>query len=177
MTKLLIHLCLALSLSLIESSLFSSFHGMIRFTPFVFVVSVYVLQHHSVTNSIAWMILHGIILDLGGLSIYPPVTIAFLVSGIVAIFSANHLFSNRSFYGVLACATLSYGSYLLTELIFLCFGRLISSTNWPLSVFFQDAWRSTVMMILVLAVLFSFARNIRQLLEKGFLIPKSRQTL
>lgn len=177
MTKILIHLCIVLTLSLIESSLFSSFHGMIRFTPFVFVVSVYVLQHHSVANSIWWMILHGIILDTSGLSVYPPVTIAFIISGIVAVFSANHLFSNRSFYGVLACALLSYGSFLLTEFTFLAFFRLISRTDWPFSVFFQDAWRSAIMMILVLSVLFSFARNIRQLLEKGFLIPKSRQTL
>lgn len=177
MTKIFIHLCIAFTLSVIELSFFSSLHGILRFTPFVFVVSVYVLQHHSVTSSLAWMLLHGLLLDISGLAVYPPVTVAYLIAGIIAVMSSNRLFSNRSFYGVLACALLSYGSFLAVEFSFLLIRHATSRTTWPVSLFFADAWRSSLVLILFLFILFSFAKRIRHLLEKGFLIPKSKQTL
>jgi len=176
MTKIFIHLCIAFFLSMIELSFIASFHGMIRFVPLVFVLSVYVIQHHSVFQAVLWMVLHGLMLDSSGLSVYPYATVAFILAGAVAVYSANHLFSNRSFYGVLACALLSYTSYLFVEGVFLLFFHVTSRTIWPFSVFFSDAIHSYLMLVVSLYAFFLFAKQIRFWLENIFLIPKSRQT-
>lgn len=167
---------LVLFLSVLETSFFSSFHGIIRYLPLVFVVSVYLLQHHSLHTPIFWMILHGMILDASRASSIPYYTISYGISAWVALLSAKRFFSNRSFYGVFACASLSALTYELSLGLLLRVQAFMQKTSFSYVLFLQDVWFRFLMMSLCLVVLFSFAKQIRTLLMKFVLIPKSRQT-
>ncbi len=176
MMRIVPHLFIALFLSLVETSFFASFHGLIRFTPFVFVISVYLVQHHAMKPAAGWMILHGILLDLSGGSLVPFVTLAYTLTAIVAILSAERLFSNRSFYGVIACTFLSYGTFAVSSLALEWIGAFIQKAHFSWGIFFTDAWAHLLTMMLFLVFLYSFAKQIRFLLVRAHLLPPSRQT-
>lgn len=174
--RLLTHLLIASLLSVIETSFFGSVHGIIRFTPFVLVMSVYLLQHHAMQSTASWMIIHGVILDLSGLSHVPLITIAYMFTAWVAVMSAERLFSNRSFYGVIACAGLSYLTFEISTGILGFIRSLIFKQPFHGGTFFSDAGARFMMLALFLVLLFSFAKQIRYALVKLSLISPARQT-
>lgn len=174
--RFLTHLFIAVLLSLIETSFFASFHGILRFTPFVLVVSVYLLQHHAMRSTASWMIIHGLLLDLSGISLVPFVTLAYALVAWVAILSADRLFSNRSFYGVIACACLSYLAFVFSSGMLEWIFSFMLKQSFHAGTFFSDAGARFVMLLVFLVLLFSFAKQIRSLLIKLSLISPSRQT-
>lgn len=176
MMRYLVHFFIALFLFVVETSLFASFHGLIRFTPFVFVVSVYLLQHHDVHAAASWMILYGILLDLSGISPVPFITLSYILTAWVAYTSAERLFSNRSFYGVIACACLSYLTFFLSSTFLLFSSALMQKKVFYFSSYFFDSNLRFVMLLLSLVLLFSFAKQIRHFLVKVSLISPTRQT-
>ncbi len=176
MIRFVPHLFVALALSLIETSFFGSLHGLFRFTPFVLVTSVYLLQHHGVKASIFWMILHGILLDVSGASIIPFVTLAYFLTACVAYLSAERLFSNRSFYGVVACTFLSYITFEISSGFLRIASAFIQKNTWHLETYFLDAIDRAFTVCIFLIVLYSCAKHIRHVLIKLFLISPSRQT-
>ncbi len=177
MTRFLLHVLIAFILSIIETSLFASFHGTIRFTPFVFAVSVYLLQHHGITSASSWMILHGIFIDTLQHSQTPFVTLAYLVAAVISILSAQRVFSNRSFYGIMTCSLLSYTGFIVMDFLLRLTGAFISKYPFDWMSYYKDTEARYMTLIIFLVILFIFAKHIRIVLAKLFLIPQSRQTL
>jgi len=177
MMRVMLHILIAFILSIIETSLFASFHGMIRFTPFVFAVSVYLLQHHGISSAASWMVLHGIFLDILQHSQTPFITLAYLVAAFISVLSAQRVFSNRSVYGIVTCALLSYTGFTIIDLILRLSGAFISKYPFNWFVYLQDTEARYLTLIAFLVILFIFAKRIRVVLAKLFLIPQSRQTL
>lgn len=170
------HILAALVLSVIETSFFGSLHGMFRFTPFVLVISVYLLQHHTMKPAASWMVIHGLLLDLSGTTIVPFVTLAYVITASIVLLSAERLFSNRSFYGVTACALLGYVTFEISS-GFLSYGSVfILKTSFSWGTYFSDAGSRFFTLFLALVVLYAFAKQIRYLLVKLHLLPPSRQT-
>lgn len=176
MMRVLPHLLAAILFSVIETSFFGSLHGIFRFTPFVLVTSVYLLQHHTMRPAVSWMVIHGLLLDVTGSSMVPLATLAYLATAWVATLSAERLFSNRSFYGVAACACLSYLTFEITSLLLQLFFALIQKQDAFIATFFADASARFITLFLFLILLYSFAKQIRFLLVKLFLLPQTRQT-
>ncbi len=174
--RYLIQFLLIAFLAMVEISFFGSLHGMLRFTPLVFVVSVYLFQHHRISSALAWMIIHGFLLDVAHMSLIPPVTIAYVVAAIIAAISARRIFSHRSIYGVLACALLSYFGFAVVQAITFFFTETLQGSPVPFSVFLLNTRDSVITLIASLILLFLFAKRIRHMLEKAFLIQASRQT-
>ncbi|MCX6714859.1 MAG: hypothetical protein NTX72_03520 [Candidatus Uhrbacteria bacterium] len=170
------HLLAALVLSTVETSFFGSLHGMFRFTPFVLVVSVYLVQHHAMKPAVSWMVIHGLLLDLSGITIVPFITIAYIVTAWVALLSAERLFSNRSFYGVAACTLLSYLSFEVVSGLLQLISTVIQKNTFYWGTYFSDAGSRFITLFVALIVLYSFAKQIRYLLVKLYLVPPSRQT-
>ncbi|OGL61783.1 hypothetical protein A3C09_00200 [Candidatus Uhrbacteria bacterium RIFCSPHIGHO2_02_FULL_47_44] len=176
MTRIFLHILAGIFLSVIEASFFGSLQGVFRFTPFVLVISVYLLQHHSMKSAASWMIIHGLLLDFTGASVVPLVTVAYLITAWVALLSAERIFSNRSFYGVAACAGLSYVTFqMATGFLQLAF-EFTKKQPFHWGTYFSDAGARLLMLFLSLLVLYSFAKQIRSGLVKLSLLPPSRQT-
>lgn len=176
MMRLLMHVLFAIFLSLIETSFFASFHGVVRFTPFVLVVSVYLLQHHAMRSTAYWMVIHGLLIDVSGSSLVPFVTIAYIAAAWIAVLSAERLFSNRSFYGVVACACLSYVTFEFVSGVLQGFHAFVLKHPFHSETFFTDAFSRFLMLLVFLVLLFSFAKQIRSLLVKLSLLSPLRQT-
>ena len=176
MMKILPHLFAAIILSIIETSFFGSLYGIFRFTPFVLVISVYLVQHHAMKPAAFWMIMHGILLDITGSTVIPFVTLAFAGTAWIALVSAERLFSNRSFYGVAACTSLSFLTFEFISAILLSFSAFFQKQELYWGTFFDDADGRFFTLLLFLFFLFSFAKQIRSLLIKLLLLPPSRQT-
>lgn len=176
MKKWIPQVLIAMVLSLVETSFFASFHGMIRFTPFVLVISVYLLQHHGLKSAAWWMIIHGMILDMLGIASVPFITIPFLLAAWVAFISAEHLFSNRSFYGVLACSLMSFLTYEIGLGFLQEIHSFFTKIRFHWGVYFLDAWYRLIMLLIFLIALFAFAKQIRRLLVKYKFIASMRQT-
>ena len=174
--RFVLHLIIALFLSIVETSFFASFHGIIRFTPFVFAVSVYLLQHHSIHSAASWMLIHGLFLDITHISQTPFIFIAYLVAAIVAVMSAEKIFSNRSFYGVMGCVFLSYASFTFMECFLREFAALLEKHPFYIQTYLQDLELRFLMLFVSLFVLFAFAKHIRFLIKNSFLLPRTHQT-
>jgi len=165
MTRVAISTILFLTVFLIETSFISSLPSIFSAIPLVFALSVYLIQYQGVSDGIAWMIGYGFLTDLMHLSDVSFSTIPILAAVIVTVISAKHLFSNRSFYGVIACAVSSYATFVLIEAFF-------ASNDW--SVFFQTHAERLGMLIVVVAILFSLAPHIRKIVQVMFLPSYNR---
>ena len=174
--RLLLHVLIALLLSVIETSFFASFHGIIRFTPFVFAVSVYLLQHHGISSAASWMILHGIFLDILHHSQTPFITLAYLFAACISILSAQRIFSNRSFYGVMTCSLLGYTGFLFADAMLRITKSFVTKNPFNAWAYLQDAKYHYLTLVIFLMILFLFAKRIHLILIKLFLIPHARQT-
>ena len=175
MNKIFVGIIIGIVLSTIETSFFSSFYGFLSLTPFVFLVSVYLLQHHNISSAVVWMIVHGIILDITQMGSIPFLTIAYTITALVAYVSSKRIFSNRSFYGVIACTLTSFFTLVLVQM----------TTVWIRSFgqgsfFDMYLWKDTelqlILVLIFMPILFSFAKHIKTMLEKSLLIPKTKRT-
>ncbi len=175
MSKLIINILIAVLLSTIETSFFSSFHGLFALTPFVFLISVYLIQHHGIYRATIWLIIHGLLLDYTRLGSIPFLTIAYTLVAFVAFILAKRVFSNRSFYGVMACTITSYATFIAMQVIIvwiMSFGEATFS-----DIFLWGDIKSQFLLVLIfMPVLFSLAKYIRFFLEKSLLIPKAKRT-
>lgn len=168
MMRVLVHLCVALLLSVIETSFFASFHGIIRFTPFVFAVSVYLVQHHGITQASTWMVIHGIFLDMLHGTQTPFVTIAYTLAALVSVQSAQRVFSNRSFYGVVTCSLLGYTSFIFSDLLLRIMALFTS--NVPINgwTYINDVLDHYEMLIIFLIILFFVFKKDTASFDKTF---------
>jgi hypothetical protein len=90
--------------------------------------------------------------------------------------SAERLFSNRSFYGVVACASLGYLTFEFVSGLLLGLSAFFQKITIHWGTFFDDAGGRFITLLLFLFFLYSFAKQIRVLLIKLLLLPPSRQT-
>jgi hypothetical protein len=176
MMRYLTHILIAVCLSLIETSFFASFQGIVRFTPLVLVVSVYLLQHHTMRSAASWLIIHGLMLDFSKASVVPFITISYVLVAWVAIMSAERLFSNRSFYGVAACTGISYLTFEISSFVLQFIYSIAQKIPFYWGTYFADAFSRLIMLVVLLTLLFTFAKRIRHILVKASLISPSRQT-
>ena len=165
MMRVVVSTILFLIVFLIETSFISSLPSIFSTIPLVFALSVYLIQHQGISDGVAWMIGYGFLIDLMHLSDISFSTIPITVAVIVAVITAKHLFSNRSFYGVLACAISSYVTFVLCEVFF-------TSNSW--SVFIQTHIERLGMLIIVVAILFSLAPHIRKIVHVMFFASRNR---
>lgn len=96
-------------------------------TPILLVVSVFVFQSMDIRLSVWWVAVHGLVIDLLHISFVPFEFISYTFASVVLILSARHLFSNRSFWGILGTFTLSLLTLTLAEILFAVVGILQES--------------------------------------------------
>ncbi len=148
-----------------ETSFFTSLPFPFPLTPFVFAIGVYLLQHQGLIDGFVWIVAFGFLVQLLHMNILPFPALSFLIGGVVSVLSARHVFSNRSLYGVVACALTGFLALIITESSVLVARSLLSSfvPNWS-ALFVTDGYR-IVLLIVVVIILYMLARPIRLLLH------------
>jgi hypothetical protein len=162
-----------LALILFELSFVAALPFGFSATPLVFLVLIYLLQRHNNHSALLWLVLYGFILDYFHLSVVFPATITYLLAAAVAYFVARHMFSQHSFYGVLACASVSYLMIIFVQ-------SLVLGLQWVSSPEFVDwgtygsfvLWRF-VMLILLLFFVYPIGKRAHLLLTHSFLKLRS----
>jgi hypothetical protein len=175
MSKVLISIVIGLGLSTIETSFFSSFYGFFALTPFVFLVSVYLLQHHGISLAVFWLVVHGLMLDITQMGSVPFLTLAYGFTAIVAYVSSKRVFSNRSFYGVMACTITSFTALVFAQ-VMIGWAGSVGASSFSENFLWSDIKKQAILVFIFMTILFSFAKYIRLFLEKMMLIPKARRT-
>ncbi len=150
---------------LFETSFLSSLPFPFNVTPFVFGTGVYLLQHQGLKDGLMWIIGFGLLTHMLHTSIFPFPALAFLVGAMVSYLSARHVFSNRSLYGVIGCALSGFVGLLITESSVRFIRSLISSFDADWSVHFVTDGYRIILLVVVIVILYTFAKPIRLLLN------------
>ena len=153
-----------------ETSFTASLPGIASVTPFVFAVIVYLVQHQGLFYAAWWLIPYGILLDLFHLGVLRVETIALSVAAIVVWFSAKRLFSNRSYYGVIACGLIGFLAVILVEAFLLPLEHLLSKEIVEWTSFWSISVARLVTLLVLMTVIYPFARRIRTIINTLFVI-------
>ncbi len=175
MTRWIFWILFGILFTLFEISFIRSLPGVLVYTPFVFALCVYVVQHQGVPQFIWWLPLHGIILDLYSVG-HPSVhLVSYVIGALIISISAKQLFSNRSYYGVVSCALIGFFGVLVLESSFLFVEQLYHvPTNWLL--FLEESVYRIILLLLVITLFYPFAKRIRSFLLTFSLLPELRKT-
>ncbi|MEK7614887.1 MAG: hypothetical protein AAB431_00700 [Patescibacteria group bacterium] len=146
---------------LFETSFFSSLPSFLALTPLVFGLSIYLIQHEGMMDGFVWMVLYGILMDLFHIAPIPFSFFAWVIAAGLSVLMARHVFSNRSFYGVLGCAFGGYLCLMLSETIILFLQSLTDKLVVDWSIFFHTALQQSLMLLCVMSFIFAIARRIR----------------
>lgn len=161
--------------SLIETSFISSLPGILVLTPFVLAVTVYLVQHQGVQAFIWWLPLHGFFLDSIAAGTTRLEVLPYCVAACVVSLTAKHLFSNRSYYGVLSCALTGCVGLIATEALILFVEQLMhTDVHWQ--TFLGESLLRFVLLLIVLTLFYPFAKRIRSFLVSLALLPDRRKT-
>lgn len=134
--------------------------------PLVLAVGAAVTQHLGVRDGASWIAAAGIAFDAFGLTPMGFGTISGLAAAGWLIFASQHVFSNRSLYGIVLCVTTTVAAWILAAtvilLIYALSGRLV---DWSAHLH-ASAW--TLLLSLPSAgILFRFTPRLRPLLDRS----------
>ncbi len=131
-------------LLIFQTSFINNLHYPWSLIPLFSAVCVVSIQQRGAWNMAFALIGYGLFLDLFSLGIGYGETLAYAGMAIVCVFSARSIFTNRSLYGVMACAGLSNSTLLLIE----------SILHPSLFSFFQESFLRVLFLILTSAIVF-----------------------
>ena len=177
MMRLLASIALFLFLWTVEESFLSAWPIPGRYTPLLFASAVYLIQHVGSRTGVGWLIGYGFLLDFWQLGVIPGETILLLVVGVVTWILSRRLFTNRSFYGVVAC---SFSSWIFWQLLtattlIITYRKNLDLVPW---LAYRDflLWQCLLLFGLMI-LFFSLAGRIRRTLRHIIMIPSSHETL
>ncbi len=126
----------------LESSLITSLPEPFAFFPLVITLSVYLIQRFGLVVVAWWFVLEGFFLDFHGLSLVPFNILAFIGGAIIVVTAFRSLFSNRSFYGVMATTITTIIGISSIELVIYFIASFFSGPSASLLGLFEFfVWR------------------------------------
>lgn len=168
---------LFLALAILQTSFFASLPGLLAYTPLVIAAGVYLVQHAGERAGAFWIAGFGLFLDILALSSFPGETVSYAAAGVAAFLSAQHLFSNRSWYGLIACGASAVISLNVVRAVVLAAVALRHPERVSWAAFGDTLLWNLVLVALLLSLLFTFAKQIRGVLRAGFMVSRERDTL
>jgi hypothetical protein len=164
-------------LSTVELSFISALSPTLRTIPFLFAVSITLLQHHGVRAGAWYVAAFGVLLDAFGLSVAFPMAPGAMLAALAADRFSRAVFSNRSYYGLIGCGASAFGIQTLWQaLVLLARSAFLRETvRW--TVVATDTLSAFLWLGVWLTILFFAAGGIRRLLGSAFLLPSERRTL
>lgn len=145
-----------------ETSFFASLPSVFATVPLVFAIGVYLIQHQGRMAGLIWILSYGLLVQTLHTSTYPLPLVAYGAGGFTSLIAAKHLFSNRSLYGVVACAWVGFASFVITQACILFVAGLGESSSIPWSVFWIVQSQGFLVLTATMTVIFlvsSFFRS------------------
>lgn len=177
MSRVLAFLALFFALAILQTSFFASLPGVLAYTPFVLASGVYLVQHVGQRFGAAAVAGMGVWVSALGIATFPAEWVASAAAGVVALVSARQVFSNRSWYGLIACGCLTVVAWAVTQAAALGLTELRHPESVSWQAFFSAFGATFVLNILLLTLFFSAAKPIREFLRAAFLVSRERETL
>ncbi len=176
MTRVLSPIVLFLTLVVLQTSFFASLPGALAYTPFAFSAGVYLVQHGGQRLGAVAVAGIGLWVAALGISTFPGEWVAAIAGGVTAHVSARNVFSNRSWYGLIACGCLALTTQAVVQSALLGLTQLRhpEAVSWP--SFFHAFATTFVLNILLLTIFFAAARPIRKFLRATFLISRDHSS-
>lgn len=168
---------LFLALAILQTSFFASLPGLLAYTPLVIAAGVYLVQHGGERAGAFWIAGFGLFLDILSLASFPLETASYAAAGIAAYVSAQHLFSNRSWYGLIACGTSAVLSLNAVRAAILAAVALRHPERVSWAAFGDTLLWNLILVAMLLTVFFAFAKQIRTFMRVGFMVSRERDTL
>jgi hypothetical protein len=161
MIRILLSITAFIAMTALQLGFIASLPGVLALTPLVFGISIYMLQHHGLIDGVWWLVGFGLQLDMLGLAPMVPIALAYLAAGLVAVFSSRHLFSNRSYYGIVGCVLLATVAFGAVQALIGVITQLISARTVFWMLYGYDIMVKTLLALAVVSVMYPFARVIR----------------
>lgn len=177
MTKAFAMTVLFLLLAIVQTSFFASMPGLVAYAPIVLAAGIYLRQHVQEASGSVWIGAFGLFLDVLSIPSFPFETVSYGMAAIVVALTARHVFSNRSWYGMLACGGTTLVALNVARACVLGIVSLRHPERVSWIAFFDAFLWNAVLLFLLLAVFFSFAGQIRSFLKTAFMISRDRDTL
>jgi len=177
MTKALALTIVFLLLAVLQTSFFASLPGLLAYAPLVVACGVYLRQHVQERSGTLWIAGFGVFLDILAIPSFPFETISYAVAAVVTALTAGRVFSNRSWYGLLACGASTVAALGITRAIVLSIVSLRRPELVSWDAFGETFLWSMVLLPVLLSLCFAFAGHIRSFLRTTFMISRDRETL
>ena len=161
-------------LFLIETSFVSGLPLPYRLSPLVFASSIYFVQHQGYSLAVWWLVLHGLLLDILHIGATNVDTIGYVIAGFASLQLSKHIFTNRSFYGVLMNGILSFFVLVATLTMIMFIASFFGSDIQWLSHVQEYGWRFLLLIGLII-ILYPFASHIRTFMTHTFLLSQSKK--
>ena len=163
-------------LALLETGFVASLPLPLRLLPLLIAFGVYLLQHHLSLIGAWWIVGEGLVLDFLHVGSVPVETIPFALGALAGLLASRHVFTNRSFYGLLGSAAVVWSVIGLARGVESFLVRLSAGGALETAVRLREWGIGLFLLLMAVALLFSFASRLRRTLARFFLIPPSRQT-
>lgn len=177
MTKAFALTIVFLLLAVVQTSFFASLPGLLAYAPLVVACGVYLRQHVQERSGALWIAGFGIFLDLLPIPSFPFETVSYAAAAVVATLTAGRVFSNRSWYGLLACGASSVAALGAARAVVLGIVSLRRPELVSWTAFGETFLWNMLLLPVLLSLCFAFAGQIRSFLRTTFMISRDRDTL
>ncbi|MFH1404860.1 MAG: hypothetical protein ABIH21_02060 [Patescibacteria group bacterium] len=153
------HIFLFIIACAFEISFLHLLPGVFAFIPFVFIISIYEIQHRQNQTFFWWLVAYGTIIEIFNIGASPHEWIRYIVLLVGVRFLSRYVFVGNSFYSVVSCTALSYILFSFTGFVLYFISWLGGSQNifWA-KILFGDIMTLIVSIILISIIFITVPR-------------------
>jgi hypothetical protein len=150
----------------LQVSFIASLPDPLLWTPIVLVTGAAVTQHLGVRDGASWIAASGMVFDAFGLTPFGLGTVSGLVAAGWLLFASQHIFSNRSLYGIVLCVLSTVIAWNIASSFILGMISLWGTQiDWAAQL--RAAFWMCVLAIPCAGVLFKITPRVRPLLDRS----------
>lgn len=176
MTRLILSFFLLILLIILETSFVSALPAPWRFAPVVFASAVYAIQHLASKSGVWWLFGYALFLDVWHLGVMRGESAILLAVGLAAYLLSRRVFTNRSLYGVIGSAFVSFILWKLLTVITLFITNAKHPNAVPWLTFASFCIWQGILLLFLASLFFFLAARIRRALRSVWFLPKSPET-
>ena len=162
MLKIFFSIIFFILLTVFETSFIASLPAPFVAIPLVLAVSVYIIQYHGSVTGVWWMAGYGLFLDILGVGSFTGQTFLYLAAGLLAYQLSQHLFTNRSLYGIITSGGVAWLVIVFVQSMVFIYHYIILENQlsfFSLSSFFLS---ELFFLIIMLVIIFQGSHYIKK---------------
>ncbi len=144
---------------LFQTSFIAALPGWLSLIPLVVALGVFGIQYFTSPAFILTLLAYGIWVDFLGIGRIDWETISWMVAGAATLLAARWLFSNRSWYGLMACGVACGFTHTVVALILMSLFSWRDDVPMHIAAFLIQSLQELVLLLFFLWILFFLARH------------------